>query len=83
MFSMIFLKQYIFVLAYFVVVVFALKCHVCSSDKMELCATLHFHSTNKVLPHELCAPDVTSCFTRIKGKFCIRFKLFVQVLFYF
>lgn len=50
------------------VLVLALKCHVCSSDKMELCATLHFHSTNKVLPHELCAPDVTSCFTRIKGK---------------
>lgn len=45
----------------------ALKCFVCSSDKLEICLNLHTGSIDESLPHELCAQNVTSCFTSIKS----------------
>lgn len=46
----------------------ALKCYVCSSDKLETCSTLQMIQ-GKELPSELCPTNVASCFTKIESKF--------------
>lgn len=53
----------------------ALKCFVCSSDKLASCATLQM----KDLPFELCPSNTESCFSRIESKVNFSIILFSKI----
>lgn len=45
-----------------------LTCYSCSSDSLEICATLNFGNNSRELPVEICSDGITFCFTRVSSK---------------